>query len=141
MTIDSDPAVPPAPTENVLHRVLAPSTSGVRDVEVSSRMVHIRAVITLALVALLGLVGGRFVFLFTDADRQNDVVQWVLRRGEFFVAPFFNLFDLRNEAAPGGGTFEFASLLAFAAYLTVGFVVLGAVSRMLRHGNSYDEQI
>jgi hypothetical protein len=82
-------------------------------------MALLRVVLTIALLAVLVLVGGRFVALLLDADR-TDLVTWLLDASQPCVQPFVRVFGLEDEMAPGGGVFEFASFVAFGAYLLGG---------------------
>ena len=86
---------------------------------------------------VLTLVGGRFLALLAGANRDSELVQKLYDWSEFWVEPFFNMFDLTNEAVDGGGTFEPASLLAFAVYFLAGLLVMallsGAMFTRLRH--------
>lgn len=91
----------------------------------------LRAVVTVPLAALLVLIGARFAWLLVGADHQSEMVDWVYHHSELWVRPFNNVFELQNEAAPGGGTVEFASLVAFAAYLTFGAFVTSLASRLM----------
>jgi hypothetical protein len=74
---------------------------------------------------ILLLVGGRFLVLLIGANRESEIVDWVLSRGEFWVEPFFGIFGLANEAVErSGGVFEPASLIAFIVYFVVGALIL-----------------
>jgi hypothetical protein len=87
---------------------------------------------------LLLLVGGRFFALLINANRDSELVDGLYDLSEFFVEPFFNVFGLTNKAVEDtGGTFEPASLIAFAFYLVVGAIVWviisGAALARFRH--------
>jgi hypothetical protein len=87
---------------------------------------------------LLLLVGGRFLALLVNANRDSDLVDGLYDWSEFWVEPFFNLFGLTNKAVEDtGGTFEPASLLAFAVYLVIGaiiwMIISGAALARFRH--------
>jgi hypothetical protein len=97
-----------------------------------------RAALGVILTALLFLVGGRFIALLVAADR-TDLVAWILRHSDFWVRPFSHMFGLQNASAPGGGTFEFASLVAFGAYFIAGGIAIAIASRLLLHGDSYQD--
>lgn len=77
---------------------------------------------------LLLLVGGRFLALLAAANRNSELVDGLYDWSEFWVEPFFNMFNLTNEAVEGGGTFEPASLLAFIVYLVAGMLILSLIS-------------
>ena len=90
------------------------------------------AVVSLFWAAVLLLVGGRFLFLLFDANRGSDIVQWTFNHSQFWVEPFFGIFNLQNEAiAKTGGAFEPASVLAFVVYFAVGSLVLGLLNAQL----------
>lgn len=73
--------------------------------------------------AILVLVGGRFLALLADANRDSELVDALYRYSEFWVEPFFRMFSLSNEGVEGGGTFEPASLIAFAVYFIGGLII------------------
>ena len=87
---------------------------------------------------LLVLTGGRFVALLAGANQDAQLIQKLYDWSEFWVEPFFNLFGLSNKAVENtGGTFEPASLIAFACYLIVGafiwMILSGAAFTRFRH--------
>ena len=82
-------------------------------------------ILTVLWALVLLLVGGRFLLLLVGANRESEIVDWVLSRSEFWVEPFFGVFDLANEAVErAGGVFEPASLIAFIVYFVVGALIL-----------------
>lgn len=71
------------------------------------------------------LVGGRFLALLANANRDSEIVDRLYRYSDFWVKPFFNMFDLANKAVNNtGGVFEPASLIAFVVYFIAGAVIL-----------------
>ncbi len=87
---------------------------------------------------VLVLVGGRFVALLANANRDSDLIQRLYDWSEFWVKPFFNMFGLANKAVENtGGVFEPASLIAFAVYFLIGAfvwtIVSGAAFTRFRH--------
>jgi hypothetical protein len=80
--------------------------------------------------AILFLVGGRFVALLADANRDSELVDRLYRHSDFWVKPFFGMFDLANKSVEDtGGVFEPASMIALVVYALAGllvFSVLGA---------------
>jgi hypothetical protein len=86
---------------------------------------------------VLLLVGGRFLALLANANRDSELIDGLYDWSEFWVEPFFTVFNLSNEAVEGGGTFEPASLIAFVVYLVVGMLIMsllsGAVFGRLHH--------
>ena len=69
--------------------------------------------IVLAVLAIvLVLVGVRFLALLVGANQDSELVQKVYDWSEFWVEPFFNVFDLENKSVEGGGTFEPASTIS-----------------------------
>ncbi|HEY7269483.1 MAG TPA: hypothetical protein VH951_06620 [Dehalococcoidia bacterium] len=85
-------------------------------------------IIRLAWIALLALVGGRFLILLFDIDRDGEFVQHVLSWSDFWVKPFANLIHMSDKAVSAtGGVFEPASALAFVVYFVAGMLILGAL--------------
>jgi hypothetical protein len=81
---------------------------------------------------LLFLTGARFVLLLLNANKDNEIVHWILSRSDFWVKPFVDVFHLANKAvADTGGVFEPASLIAFIVYAVVGSIILAALSGRL----------
>jgi hypothetical protein len=84
---------------------------------------------------LLFLTGARFILLLLNANKDNEIVQPILNRSDFWVKPFVNLFHLANKAVGDtGGVFEPASLIAFIVYAIVGSLILAALSGALFGG-------
>lgn len=75
--------------------------------------------------AVLVLVGGRFIALLADANRDSEIIDRLYRHSDFWVKPFFGMFDLANKSvSETGGVFEPASFIALIAYFVIGLVVL-----------------
>lgn len=80
-------------------------------------------------VAMLVLVGGRFLALLFDANRDSEIVDRLYRHSDFWVKPFFGMFDLANKTVSNtGGVFEPASAIAFVVYFVAGAVVLALLN-------------
>ena len=78
--------------------------------------------------AILFLVGGRFLALLFGANTESDLVDRLYRHSDFWVKPFFNIFDLANKTVEDtGGVFEPASLIAFCFYFVAGLLVITIV--------------
>ena len=89
----------------------------------------ITTIVGLVWAAILVLVGARFIALLADANRDSEIVQRIYRHSDFWVKPFFNMFDLGNKAVDGtGGVFEPASLIAFIVYFIAGLLVMSLLS-------------
>lgn len=89
----------------------------------------VRAAFTIVWVAVLVLVGGRFLALLADANPDSEIVERLYSWSDFWVKPFFGMLDLENEAVnQTGGVFEPASLIAFVVYFVLGLVVLTLLS-------------
>src|SRR5262249_32002086 len=85
----------------------------------------ITTIVGLVWAVILVLVGARFIALLADANRDSEIVQRIYRHSDFWVKPFFNMFDLGNKTVTStGGVFEPASVIAFIVYLIAGLVVL-----------------
>jgi len=87
---------------------------------------------------VLILVGGRFVALLANANRDSELIKNLYDWSEFWVEPFFNMFGLANKAVENtGGVFEPASLIAFLVYLVIGafvwMILSGAALTRFRH--------
>jgi hypothetical protein len=79
--------------------------------------------------AVLVLVGGRFLALLADANRSSEIVDRLYRHSDFWVKPFFGMFDLANKTVENtGGVFEPASLIAFAVYFLAGLLIMGILT-------------
>jgi len=90
-------------------------------------------VFTLFWLAVLVLTGGRFLALLFDANRDSEIIDRLYRHSDFWVKPFFGMFDLANKAVEDtGGVFEPASLIAFVVYLVGGMLILALLT------SSYD---
>lgn len=88
----------------------------------------IMTVIGLVWAAILVLVGGRFLALLFDANRDSEIVDRLYRHSDFWVKPFFGMFDLANKAVEDtGGVFEPASAIAFAVYFIGGLLVMAII--------------
>src|SRR5437773_7841137 len=89
----------------------------------------ISTILGLVWIAILVLVGGRFLALLVDANRDSEIVDRLYRHSDFWVKPFFGMFDLANKTVNNtGGVFEPASLIAFIVYLVAGMIVLSLIS-------------
>jgi hypothetical protein len=92
----------------------------------------IRSLIVTILVAcwvvVLVLTGGRFLALLAGANADSEIIERLYRHSDFWVKPFFNMFDFSNEVVEStGGVFEPASLIAFGVYLVLGVIVLSII--------------
>ena len=89
----------------------------------------------LFLTFLLFMTGARFILLLLNANKDNEIVSWILSRSDFWVKPFVNVFNLANKAVGDtGGVFEPVSLIAFIVYAIVGSLILAALSGALIGG-------
>ena len=78
---------------------------------------------------ILVLTGGRFLALLANANRDSDLVSWLYRHSDFWVKPFFGMFNLANKAVgDNGGVFEPASFIAFIVYLLAGLLVMAILN-------------
>ncbi|MGE0227269.1 MAG: hypothetical protein AB7I38_02100 [Dehalococcoidia bacterium] len=95
-------------------------------------------ILSLIWVVILVLVGGRFLVLLVDANRDSEIVDRLIRHSDFWVKPFTGLFDLTNEAVEStGGVFEVASAIAFAFYFIVGLLIFALVNQASGWGPRY----
>jgi hypothetical protein len=94
----------------------------------------VSAVISVFLAFLLLMTGSRFLLLLFDANRESEIVDWVLRKSDFWVKPFFGILENRDVGTEG--FLEPASLIAFGVYLVAGSVVL-AVLRAADRGYGF----
>jgi hypothetical protein len=93
------------------------------------------AILGLLWAVILVLVGGRFLALLFDANRDSELVQRLMDWSDFWVGPFFDLLGLSNKAVEEtGGVFEPASAVAFVVYFVLGSLILGAVRGMGSYG-------
>jgi hypothetical protein len=70
--------------------------------------------------------GARFLLFLFNANKSNEIVNWILRKSDFWVKPFFDIFSNRDVGTDG--FLEPASLIAFMVYLIAGTVVLGVLN-------------
>ena len=89
----------------------------------------VTAVLGLIWAAVLALVGTRFVTLLVGTDTTSEFTDTLYRRSDFWVRPIFEHLGLTNKALllNNGGSFEMASLVAFAVYLLAGWLLLSIV--------------
>ncbi len=89
----------------------------------------VTTIVGLVWASILVLVGGRFLALLADANSGSEIVDRLYRHSDFWVKPFFGMFDLGNKTVSDtGGVFEPASLIAFVVYFLVGLLVLAILS-------------
>jgi len=70
---------------------------------------------------IIALIGLRFVLLALGANPANGFATFIYGLSHLFVAPFLGIFGA--EPATEGSYFEFASLIAIAVYLLLGWVI------------------
>lgn len=70
---------------------------------------------------IVALIALRFVLLAMGANPANGFATFVYGLSRLFVGPFVGLFGAEPQA--GGSYFEFASLVAIAIYLLLGWIV------------------
>ncbi len=95
----------------------------------------LRSLITLILglvwAGISVLVGGRFLALLFDANRDSEIVDRLYRHSDFWVKPFFGMLDLANKSvSETGGVFEPASLIAFVVYFVGGLLILALLGAL-----------
>ena len=56
-------------------------------------------VVRLITALLVGLIGIGILLVLLEANRSNEVVDWILDAGEFVVEPFDNIFKLDSHKA------------------------------------------
>jgi hypothetical protein len=89
----------------------------------------VATIFTLVWGFVLVLVGGRFLALLFDANRDSEIVDRLYRHSDFWVKPFFGMFDLANKTVSDtGGVFEPASLIAFIVYTLGGMLILALLT-------------
>ena len=104
----------------------------------------ITTIFALGWTIVLVLTGGRFLALLANANRGSDLVDRLLRHSDFWVKPFFGMFDLANKAVGDhGGVFEPASFIAFIVYFLAGLLILAILGtpwggRQRRHDTVYE---
>jgi hypothetical protein len=85
----------------------------------------ITTIFALGWAIVLVLTGGRFLALLANANRKSELVDRLLRHSDFWVKPFFGMFDLANKTVgSSGGVFEPASFIAFVVYFFAGLLIL-----------------
>jgi hypothetical protein len=95
----------------------------------------VMTVLGLVWAGILVLVGGRFLALLFDANRDSEIVERLFRHSDFWVKPFFGVLDLSNETVSRtGGVFEAASFIALIVYLVVGLIVIALMNQSFAWG-------
>lgn len=94
-------------------------------------MLILKTTFTLPIVGLLVLVLARFAWLLIGADTNLDIVDWVYKRSDFWVRPFFAVIQFEDRVPEAGGKLELASAAAFGAYLLAGTAAYAIVSRFV----------
>jgi len=93
----------------------------------------VSTIVTGVWLAILVLVGGRFLALLAGANRDSEIVDRLYRHSDFWVKPFFGMFDLANKTVGStNGVFEPASFIAFIVYFGVGLLVLALLATTFR---------
>lgn len=85
-------------------------------------------ILTLVWASILVLVGGRFFALLAGANADSEIVDRLYRHSDFWVKPFFGMFDLANKTVETGGVFEPASFIALIVYTLAGLLVLSILT-------------
>lgn len=86
-------------------------------------------IVTVFWAAVLVLVGGRFFALLFGANAESELVDRLYRHSDFWVKPFFGMFDLANKTVEEtDGVFEPASLIALVVYVLAGMLVISILS-------------
>lgn len=102
----------------------------------------VMSVLGLVWVVILVLVGGRFIALLADANRDSELVDRLYRHSDFWVKPFFGMFDLANKTVDEtGGVFEPASLLALVVYVIAGLLVSAVLASVFSWGTRHDGEL
>jgi len=89
-------------------------------------MRFLSTLVSLFMAFLLFMTGARFLLFLFNANKANEIVNWILWKSDFWVKPFFGIFSNRDVGTDG--FFEPASLIAFMVYLIAGTVVLGVLN-------------
>ena len=91
------------------------------------------SIVSLFVGFLLFMTGARFLILLFNADRGNEVVDWILTKSDFWVKPFLELLSLENRGIEEtGGFVEPASAIALVVYLVAGALAI----RVLRSASA-----
>lgn len=97
---------------------------------VLNRLVNILLFIVGALLSL------RIILKLLGANTGAPIVFWLYGVSEFLVYPFRGIFaDLRF---PGGQVVELASVIAFFAYLILGYLILSIINSLI-HPNIHED--
>jgi hypothetical protein len=95
------------------------------------------AVVGLVWAVILVLVGGRFLALLLDANRDSEIIDRLYRHSDFWVKPFFDILDMGNKAVEEtGGVFEAASAVAFVVYFLIGALIIGVLRGSFYSGHT-----
>jgi hypothetical protein len=89
----------------------------------------VSTVVTVIWAIILILVGGRFLALLFNANGSSELVKRLYRHSDFWVKPFFGMFDLSDKTVhASGGVFEPASCIALIVYFVAGAAVLALIN-------------
>ena len=92
----------------------------------------VSTIVTIFWLAVLVLVGGRFLALLGGANRDSEIVDRLYRHSDFWVKPFFGMFHLSNKTVDTGGVFEPASFIAFIVYVVAGLLIMAILTASFR---------
>ena len=81
--------------------------------------------VSLATSIVVGILIIGIVLVLLEANRANEVVDWVLNAGEFLAKPFHNVFSMHSHKAHIGVNWG----LAAAVYAVVGNLIAGVLRR------------
>lgn len=94
----------------------------------------IRRAIMLVFGILQALLIIRIILLLLVANRDNDVVGFILGITQPFVEPFISMFSFTRVTADSGVTLDVAAVVALIAWTLVEALIIGLLSLGARRG-------
>ncbi len=82
-------------------------------------------VVRLITAVLVGLIALGIVLVLLEANRSNEVVDWILDAGELVVEPFDNIFELEDRKAKVAVNWGLGALI----YALIGGLIVRLLSR------------
>jgi hypothetical protein len=101
-------------------------------------MMMLGSLVTVAIVAVLALLGFRLGFMLGEANAANDFVEFIYDASGPLVDPFAGIANERQ--LDNGGTFEPETVIAMAVYAVAALLVLFALRALASGALSADQE-
>ena len=77
------------------------------------------------------LISIRLVFVFIDASRASQVVDWVIKTSDIFVSPFNGI--IADNIQIGNFIVDTTALLALIVYMILAFIAIELIKAFTPH--------